>query len=72
VKNELREKNSKFINFRNLINLYLDSPPPGLYEFKSDFDLGKPGSTSSTNKAGVYSFGIGREFYQKVYMPQRK
>ena len=52
-----------------MIDLNLDSPPPGLYELKSDFDLGKPGSVSTTNKAGVYSFGIWREFYEKVYLP---
>jgi hypothetical protein len=37
----------------------------------SDFDIGKPGTAmaGSNSKAGVYSFGISREYYKKVYVP---
>jgi hypothetical protein len=36
------------------------SPPPGSYEIKSDFEIGKPGTTTHTSKNHIYSFGIGR------------
>ena len=40
---------------------------------KSDFDLGKP-STAGTalggSKRGVYTFGMSREKYEKVYLPE--
>lgn len=45
------------------------SPDPGHYDLKSDFDIGKPGTANST-KRGIYSFGIGRDSYKKVYLPE--
>lgn len=36
----------------------------------TDFDIGKPGTTSSIRKKGMYSFGASREVYKKVYIPQ--
>jgi len=40
---------------------------------KSDFDIGKP-STANTakggSKSGIYTFGVGRHLYQKVYLPE--
>jgi hypothetical protein len=43
-----------------------------LYDLKSDFDIGKPGTVCQNKKAGIYSFGIGRQFYDKVYLPYKK
>ena len=48
------------------------SPDPGLYDLKSQFEIGRPGTSNTTSKAGVYSFGIGRDKYEKVYLPSRK
>jgi hypothetical protein len=36
------------------------SPEPGTYTLKSEFEIGKPGTSNSNRKAGIYSFGIGR------------
>ena len=59
----------KFINQ----TLILESPDPGIYELKSDFDIGKP-STANTakggSKRGIYTFGIGRQHYNKVHLPE--
>lgn len=50
-----------------------NSPDPGQYQLKSDFDMGKP-STANTakggSKRGIYTFGISREKYEKVYLPE--
>ena len=48
--------------------------PSYKYNLPSDFDIGKPGTAMAGNnsKAGVYSFGISREYYKKVYIPQSK
>jgi len=48
------------------------SPEPGTYTLKSEFEIGKPGTANSVSKAGIYSFGIGRHHFEKVYLPFRK
>ena len=75
-KNSMQVRKSKFlINFNNSFILYfiLASPDPGIYQLKSDFDMGKP-STANTakggTKSGVYTFGISRDKYEKVYLPE--
>jgi len=45
------------------------SPPPGSYQLPSDF--AKPGTANSAAKGHVYSFGIGRNHFDKVYNPAR-
>ena len=50
----------------------LGSPPPGSYNLKSEFEIGRPGTSNTTTKGGIYSFGIGRDKYEKVYMPSRR
>jgi len=45
------------------------SPPPGSYDLKSDFEAGRAGTAGHTPKKQVYSFGIGREHFKKVYLP---
>lgn len=45
----------------------LESPPPGNYEHLSDFDVGRPGSQMSKQKAGQYTFGVSHEKYKRVY-----
>lgn len=57
------------IHFYNY-HYYLESPSYK-YNLPSDFDIGKPGTAmaGSNSKAGVYSFGISREYYKKVYVP---
>jgi hypothetical protein len=45
------------------------SPPPGSYELKSDFEIGAPGSKTHKSKNHIYSFGLGRQHFRKVYMP---
>lgn len=45
------------------------SPDPGVYDLKSEFDIGKPG-TAGGSKRGIYTFGIGRQMYEKVYLPE--
>lgn len=45
------------------------SPPATKYTLKSEFDIGKPGTTTAKSKGGIYGFGLGREHFQKVYMP---
>lgn len=55
----------------SLLILLLGSPPPGSYTLKSEFEIGRPGTTNTVTKGGIYSFGIGREKYEKVYMPSR-
>lgn len=49
----------------------IGSPPPTKYNLKSTFEVGKPGTAGSTTKAGIYSFGLGRDHFTKVYMPQK-
>ena len=51
---------------------WIDSPPPGMYNIKSEFDVGKPGSVSHVTKSNVYGFGIGHRAYDKVYLPHKK
>ena len=55
----------------NVFFCYLESPPSSKYKLPSEFDIGKPGTAMSgfNSKAGVYSFGISREYYKKVYIP---
>jgi hypothetical protein len=36
----------------------------------SEFEIGRPGTTIT--KAGIYSFGVGRDKYEKVYIPTNK
>lgn len=36
---------------------------------RSDFDIGRPGTTNAVTKRGVYSIGIGRKYYERVYSP---
>ena len=47
------------------------SPEPATYTLTSDFEIGKEGGPN-ISKAGLYSFGIGRHHYEKVYLPFRK
>jgi hypothetical protein len=69
-------KRSSGFGIGQRFNLPIDhrkkSPDPGVYQLKSDFDIGKP-STANTakggTKRGIYTFGIGRHNYQKVYFP---
>ena len=37
----------------------------------SDFEYKKPGTAGST-KAHLYTFGVSREKYKKVYLPHKK
>ena len=55
--------------FSTPMELRKKSPDPGVYELKSDFDIGKPG-TAGWTKRGIYTFGVGRQMYQKVYLPE--
>ena len=43
-----------------------------MYNIKSEFDVGKPGSVSHVTKSNVYGFGIGHRAYDKVYLPHKK
>jgi len=38
---------------------------------RSDFDIGKPGTSSSVTKKALYSFGASHEVYKNVYMPEK-
>jgi hypothetical protein len=51
-------------------NNFIESPSYK-YNIPSEFDIGKPGTAmaGSMSKAGVYSFGISREYFKKVYIP---
>ena len=53
------------------VNIELIESPSYKYNLPSEFDIGKPGTAmaGSMSKAGVYSFGISREYYKKVYVP---
>ena len=51
--------------------MVIGSPPPGSYTLPSDFDKGQPGS-GSASKGNQYSFGIGRQYFQRVYLPHQK
>lgn len=42
-----------------------------MYNLKSEFDIGAPGSVSHTTKSNIYGFGLGHKVYEKVYLPQR-
>jgi hypothetical protein len=42
---------------------YLESPPPNSYTLKSEFEIGKPGSSTINTKSGIYTFGVGRKAY---------
>lgn len=58
---------------RSRIILFLQaSPSPGDYERTSDFDIGNPDTGTQMTKAGVYTFGVSREAYKKVYLPKAK
>lgn len=46
-----------------------NSPPPGQYTLRSDFDIGKPGSTTNVTKNHIYGFGLSHKAYNKVYRP---
>ena len=46
-----------------------DAPPSNTYLLPSDFDIGKPGTSGHKRKAGLFSFGVNREAYRKVYIP---
>ena len=46
-----------------------DSPPSNSYILPSDFDVGKPGTANYRRKAGLFSFGVHRDAYRKVYIP---
>ena len=50
--------------------MFLGSPPCNTYRLKSDFEIGKPGTGNASTKSGLYSFGIGRKHYERVYLPQ--
>ena len=52
--------------------LFVASPDPGLYNFQSEFEIGRPGTVITQTKAGIYSFGVGRDKFEKVYMPSNK
>lgn len=64
---QLRQRSSKLSLF--VSNISVDSPPPNSYNLKSEFDVGHPGGSTSNTKAGLYTFGIGRQAYAKVYLP---
>lgn len=58
-----------------LIFSFSASPPSTTYahpDFKSDLQIGKPGTANTSSKANVYSMGIGRHHYDRVYLPHRK
>ena len=38
----------------------------------SEFAIGKPGSAGLTTKNHIYSFGIGREHFTKVFIPGKQ
>ena len=42
-----------------------------MYNLKSEFDIGGPGSVSHVTKPNVYGFGIGHKAYAKVYLPHK-
>ena len=65
--------NVSFVFFHFYHFAFIESPDPGIYDLKSDFDLGKPstaGTAKGGSKRGVYSMGVGRHIYQKVYLPE--
>ena len=54
--------------FLVLTSSVAESPPPGSYRAQSEFEQTSQGNS----KSKAYSFGISREAYEKVYMPQKK
>lgn len=64
----------QFVNVRIQFQFYLiniiASPPPGQYPMRSDFDIGKPGGSSTSTKKGIYTFGAAHEVYKNVYIPE--
>ena len=46
----------------------IESPPPDTYRLPSDFDVGRVSPKNHRTKKGLYSFGIGRKYYEKVYI----
>ena len=48
-----------------------DAPPSNTYILPSDFDVGKPGTSNTRRKAGLFTFGCNRDAYRKVYVPGR-
>lgn len=48
---------------------HLAKASPLAYEVVSEFDIGKPGTARSFGKANIFSIGLGRETYRKVYVP---
>jgi len=39
---------------------------------RSEFNVGKPGTSGNSSKNHIYSFGIGRQHYRKVYIPGKQ
>jgi hypothetical protein len=37
----------------------------------SEFEIGKPGTSRASTKANLFSFGAGRNAYEKVFNPAR-
>jgi len=68
----MKERSSKLENILVLYVSILESPDPGRYNLRSEFDIGRPGTTNTVTKPCLYSFGIGRKYYEKVYSPQNK
>ena len=56
----------------HLFCAFLGSPPCNTYNLPSEFDIGKPGTATASKKGGMYTFGISREYYKKVYVPDSK
>jgi hypothetical protein len=48
--------------FTPVCNLILETPPPNIYQLKSDFN--------KVPSAKAFSFGIAREAYSKVYLKE--
>lgn len=52
---------------------HLDVPSPDKYTLPTDFTpRDKVNKQGGNTKAGFYSFGIGRNAYERVYLPHRK
>ena len=62
---------SSKLKINRITHQIIESPDPGKYELRSDFDIGRPGTTNAVTKRGVYSIGIGRKYYEKVYSPDK-
>lgn len=53
-----------------MFNCSIDSPSSIDYKHRSDFDFSDPNSPMRKSKA--FSFGMSREAYEKVYLPNQK